>query len=862
MINNQYQLYIDNVLNLAETIVIKLSQAAEAMNSQVMIENGLNSVDASDQSSWKYYQNISGRYHFSDSAILVASLDTTEIIAFTKENLITHSATKEAYQFGSRYYRELILQYPDKELLILGVLYPVNIDVAIAAKDGVILGYPSYLVENNEYNFVSKLQKWVDKYLFRWVNKQFALSDDLYVATYIGQLYLHMVPAIINIRLDACKTNEAHSFHVQQYLASHGFLDTYLSTMTKYQALFFYRNILYIQRNAGRKDTFDWLVQNIMTHRRLPFFEYAMNHDISGMFRTEADLLESALQGETAEHKEARLKARRLPDVIFKRKAVNNLAKNVQTVQYSLGDILAKTAPLAIGNPEFQVDKENIIRDEFAYSPSSVVTTKMLESSVVDYTDAVVYTFTDILFNQWLSFVTKNKYTATIILDLPKTGTNVRLEAQEAVALFIYAIMKSYEPDVIPVGYPLITRIPKVRSYRVLRDTPTTFDELRSITKTQNLSSAEINEILATAVVQENLLSINSFYTKAQEIFASAQKQYTLYSSKEHLFARAQAKQAVSRLYNDEERRLTALSSNSPSYLGNTYSSFLTAKGLDLSSYTITDFHNLALSIVKTATGISKIKNITLADIQRSMVKLFTQLSSYSIQVVTEINDSKITVVPFPQIRVGDYITATQFYGYIETAYVAPMHLTAMESKNIVLNVNDVFPSGISSFSESFKAKFNIGIDFSEVKALTGSEPDKIYTGINVSSSYDFDRELAELTSVQRDLLVDIYCEDRQSFTNATIFVIKGFSYSDRRKGLDIFKLGTGLDAELPIFKQLPVPFAIDGFTYIGKRKQVSVSVTPEDINETLDGFTYSGSYSDTLNAFVYDFTNDQFIIP
>ena len=158
MINNHYQLYVDNTLSLAETIVIKFEAAAEALNLAVISQNGYAAVDNETKSSWKYYQNISGQYHFTDTMIQVNSLDLAERIDFTADNLKVHTATRKAYEYGSRYYRDLLQQYPDQELLILGILYPCDIDQAIAAVDGTILTYPAKYVEASEYTFIFKLQ--------------------------------------------------------------------------------------------------------------------------------------------------------------------------------------------------------------------------------------------------------------------------------------------------------------------------------------------------------------------------------------------------------------------------------------------------------------------------------------------------------------------------------------------------------------------------------------------------------------------------------------------------------------------------------------------------------------------------------
>lgn len=201
--NNHYTLYIEQVLQLAETIVIKSTDSAEALNRYVADYYGSFMVDTTNPKSWKYYMNISGQYHETDTEMTVVSMDTLEPIVFSKETLALHRATARAYAYGTRQYRELVSQYPNQEMLILGILYPVDIDTAIAADNGQILGYPPGLVEENEYSFIVKLQAWINGYIGRWVNTQYGLSDELYPATWLGIMYLQLVPTILNIRLEA-----------------------------------------------------------------------------------------------------------------------------------------------------------------------------------------------------------------------------------------------------------------------------------------------------------------------------------------------------------------------------------------------------------------------------------------------------------------------------------------------------------------------------------------------------------------------------------------------------------------------------------------------------------------------------------
>ncbi len=286
MSNAYYKLYIENTLQLAETIVIKSERTADVLNDVIIKTHGDSYVDPGNPSTWKYYQNICGEYHVTDTPITITSLDTAQQIIFSKASLELHPTTARAYRFGSRYYRELMLEYPDQEMLILGILYPAEMSTAISAIDGSVLAYTSYLVESTEPSLIKNIETWTRKYRIRHYNKQYNNAHELFDAAHQGIMFLSLVPHILNLRTQACKTDEAHSFHIREYLASHGMLDRYLDAMTRKQALFFYRNIAYIERNSGSNDTFEWLVQKVLTDRNLPLVEYTMRHNTADLLNT------------------------------------------------------------------------------------------------------------------------------------------------------------------------------------------------------------------------------------------------------------------------------------------------------------------------------------------------------------------------------------------------------------------------------------------------------------------------------------------------------------------------------------------------------------------------------------------------
>ncbi len=817
--NNHYQLYVESVFTLAETIVVKFDGAAQALNYQVTNTHGPSAVDDFDKTSWKYYQNISGLYHFSDAMIRVVSLDTGEVIDFTKDNLAIHLATKAAYAFGTRHYKELVGNHPGQEILILGILNPTPIEQAIEAKEGQILRWPAELVEPNETSLIPKLQRWIYQYLDRWVNKQFTLSDDLYVANYIGQLFLHLVQAIMSFRLEACKTREAHSFHVRQYLASHGALDVYLDKMTLSQALFFYRNILYIQRHAGKRDTFDWLVEHVMSERMLPLYEYTMAHNAKEMQRESTD-------------DDAHL----LPQIEFKRKGVNQYARSNDIIQYSLEDVLKKVNPLTVGNPQYNADHIEQMRDDFAYGKSSAVMTKMLESSVTDYSDAQVYTLADILLNHWLGMVGRKRFVANVVIQLPKTGDSIQLDAQHAVALYIYAVHQTVQADEGPQLDPLLY-VPSFKVNRLARVTPPTLQELMAITTRPTLSQAEVQEMLSTAVNVPFIVSIEAFYNFALQVFQASSLQHAIYSSKEDYLARGQGQMIASRLYDDDTLTLQDLQDPDHPGRGLPYETLFEQIGLELDNYTGKDFYTLATLIAGAATGAASKPNNSLGDLQKAMVSLFAKLSSYSIQVVTEINASNIVVVENPMVRVSESSSKREesFYEYVTGATVEVIGVKSQESQ--IFNVElarIIAPVDISRFTHSFSHALDMTSRVRFPGGFVPTNPYQIESGLRISTDWNFEEQASNLTLEQRANLVDMYSDWTSSTIETTSKALVGFKLVSarpksiamrlvtNRKSLGVFTLYAKTQ-ELHAFSFLSISRTLPRFTLVTRVKELEI---------------------------------------
>lgn len=740
MIDYSYALYVEKTLSLAETMVVKFDDAARAMNLLVLGEYGINSVDEYDLYSWKYYQNISGNYHFSDldsqgnPKIKILSLDTSEEIYFTKEDLALHPATKNSYQYGTRYYKELLIQNPGNELLILGVLYPCDVELAVTSKDGTILSYPQDLVEANEYQLIVKLQSWAYDYIDRWVNKQYSMSDNLYTATYIGQFFLHLLQALFAFRLEACKTNEAHSFHVRHYLASHNNLDVYFPELTPHQALFFYRNINYIQRHAGKRETFDWLVENIFTHRMLPLYEYSGAQDSSIMLYGD---------GTTQRHL--------VPEILFKRKPVNEPARRNGRSMHTLDMVMGLMQNLASGNSVYHAEHQDKIRETLVHAPSAALTTKVLESQVADYSTSSLYLLDEILLTHWIAFSAKGWYTAHVAFTLPGTGESVKLTPKEAVMVFLYAMHKANWPSEDTEGYKELLNVPDTHLSRVLKDVPPARSLITDVVDANYITADDVDALFTTTLVPKRIGTNKDFYLFCAEIFSKAREQYLWYSSKEKYLSRGMAQQAVTKLYADETIKFRD-ESNKPI----TYVDLMYQTGLNIRDYSRSMLYDLAAAIYYKAVGMEFSSSQDFRRAHLSMVRLFTKLSSYSIALTDNSNQAEIMLLVNPSIRLNDEKISENQHHYIDSCDTGLFSPRVTESYEREVMHEGVVSSHVGQSNSATTYVQDIGLSVTQDLVMMSLWPQQISSPLTISSTFDSAAQIKALTLEQRLVLRDV----------------------------------------------------------------------------------------------------------
>lgn len=666
--SNLYQIYHESVSNLAATLVVKDVATCQVINSRLSAL-GKEVLDDAPET-WKYYLNLNGRYHATDTLMKVTSMDTHEEIDFTRENMDIHRATWREYQYGSRYYTELITKYPTQDMLIHGILNPVDMATAIAAPDHTILYFDSSLVEGRETNLIPKLQAWIIAQFTRWAQDDYRINNSLFTAARLAILFMAMPGAIKSIRNENCHTPFVHSYHIRRYLASFGPLDQYYTQMNEFQRLYFYRNIRYILRNNGKDEIFRELTQNVMTKRHFPLAEYTLQQNDKAIVEDFDPLIQ------------------------FSRASINGIPSALGLDIKNTRQMLDLQRTLARSNSSEEEYAELYIPQLAVRSLAAEVDTKVLESNVLDMKESEPYTLSDVLLNQWIYFADLGIYRTVLTLQLPNGGESFKLSMKEAFIVYQYLYM-------LRLGVDLV-EIPQIRAKRVRRMPLPTYEELRGITTKANVSDAFIRAALKDNVDITSYVSVDAFLATCQQIQQRMLLHRDLYVFREDLWQYAELQLMTNRFYADIPVNMDA---------GQNYANWLRDRGLSFENYTPSELDEIMLSILNQATGLELRTAQTLKDIQRAMLDIMSQLSSYSVQFIQQINEDAVMMFDWPHIRWHNSGGHSEHHMRLPATLAVPMELYGKAKLHQLIDVSGVTIQTLDEHS-AHDMEMQVGLEF------------------------------------------------------------------------------------------------------------------------------------------------------
>lgn len=420
--NNLYtNNYITDVINLTKSIVIKNDNEALDYNQYVLNNYPTYPINTSDQSTWRYYRHLAGLYHPVDREIKLTSIDNGNIIPLTKTSMSLHQKTRDELLTFSLYYKELVDNYPEQELYIKSIicnnLYTSITDI-INSSDFTIISYNKALLEDNELDLIYLLQETIEHYKHTKLIPYYRLSDNLFLSSQYFILYNFLLTKILSIRLQNAKTLKAHSYHIRNYLSSHHYLDAYYRYLTKKQALFLYRNLLYLDNHSGRNDIFKILIDKLFTERNISVVTYDYNQI-----------------NELDTNKNIQYR--------FKQRLLNQASLVYSQSEYQLDTIKDKEFDMTLGNEKELTYHLSKIDSKFKNSLFNVLLSKDLETIIVDNTDTVKYKLIPMIIDYWAYLLHTNQINfLTTVVD-PVNNIELKLSTKDLFKLYVIILYQS-----------------------------------------------------------------------------------------------------------------------------------------------------------------------------------------------------------------------------------------------------------------------------------------------------------------------------------------------------------------------------------------------------------------------------------
>lgn len=656
MLSSDYLNYVEGIIRLVRSLVIKYPYTITALNNYMSIGGDVLSPDPNE---WKFYRNVSGQRYIgidannvspskmSDPIITIYSLDNNTIIPFTPASLASNPVTLADLRTYGTTYNNLLSLYPTQDLLIRGVLNPVNITTAINADPFTILYYDNSQLGANESTLIDDLQVYIDNYFSRWDVAGFAITDPLYPAANFSIFTLGLVTAIINIRLKNCKTQQAHEFHIWNYLGGYFNLDVNKNILPNDQALWLYRNIDYITANTGSKKILDYLNTNFANPYGLQLYNFSIRKDLG-------DSLNQLNKGN-----------------------LTNLSKNVSIAKYPYGltnlsadnvteldtqYIVNALQNSALLNPlNIDLDNNTLI-DSALKTESMEIPIGVIEANVVTRITSTMVNITSEKIHNWLYLTANNFIKYKIVLSLPAEGLGgLDLNANDAATLLLYVSSKYFNQDLVSIGTPLVRDImtfPTVGG--VIGGTAMTPEQIKSVIESKYLTGSipqanpvltwdRYNDVVNMQTYPNEILSISDFNTYINAVVNNKIKHRLLPTLETDIIGKLEVSSLINLFYQNYSCKFVTET---------LYTDFFNRLGINPNQWSNSSLLTTMNYILQQYCNIQPETN-TLESPYSNMVDILATLCSYTLTFISGLasNDIEVLDLDFPIFSVpGDII--------------------------------------------------------------------------------------------------------------------------------------------------------------------------------------------------------------
>lgn len=427
-----------HIMLFINTVTIRFLDTGKQINKALTALHGI--PEPEDKHEWKYFMNLAGIKHSTNTDNMeVFSIEESVMIPFNKENMQLYTKTRDRlFEFGSEY-NTLATNYPADISYINGVLNPVDIDVAINAKDGDILNYDSTLIEKQELELIRELEKHIKGFINRWHIKDYMVTDELYLASFLSTLYASLPAKVLNLRLAKLNTNQTHSFFIDNFLESRFRLGEASKVLTPESKLWLYKNLNKLKRSMGTAKNLSEIIVNVITTNKIGIGVYDLTTSDMEIVEEIDVNLASFTKGET------KMVSRALNEYY---NIENDDVENVTTIMETELDANKDTSILNdTDNRYVEIIETQLNKLQINSQP-----TKILDLSAAKKYDFIGVDLYQFILDNWLDIVTSREYKLTTVFKDMNTRESYRLTPKLALAYFIKVIMGNEYSDKVKLN--------------------------------------------------------------------------------------------------------------------------------------------------------------------------------------------------------------------------------------------------------------------------------------------------------------------------------------------------------------------------------------------------------------------------
>lgn len=612
--------YIKDTISFTNSLIVKFSGASYSINKGIEATLG-EYIDEDDKYTHKYYLNLSGNKHHTNNNVKIRLLEDNLEYSLTKELLEENTSTRNKLLQFTTYYKNLIANYPDDIDYIRGCILPVDIDKAIEAKDGTILAYSNLYVYDNELSIIREINEYTQSFFTRWYIPEYLITDELYAASIVGSLVSTIPSVILNSRLRRVKTNEVHNFHLEHYFRSKLNIWDEISVLKRETIIWLYINLDVLVKNIGKQETIEAIVNKVLDTNGIGVGVYKLK-DGGQRINSDSSVYEPYI---TKNGNYLRIEA------LNKSYSIHNNEKvtlnNTTELQVKENDVL--------GIPDnYSTVLNNYVDSKLKYGTVNDELTKVID---IDY-GTIFKSYGNDLFLSTLDTLYKtskdNVYINVVTYTDPNSKRVYNINGKIGFYLILFHMLKLAKIDISKVNSVNIT---KVLNYNI------TIDQLTKNIhdKATVLPIAKlIKKFIPTLPVTISTTSdFNTLLSNMRKLFT---KVWILDSNVNNANVSASIKKMVSRMYTTTVDTIGTDGSLEQTLVEN---------GILLNIGEAYDHIASIETIFKLLTG-NELSDVVKYNKNNDIIKsLVNKLTSYTVNVISSINDSEPLYAPYTTIQ-------------------------------------------------------------------------------------------------------------------------------------------------------------------------------------------------------------------